>query len=51
MSCSHASSPAQFVTPYRKSRRTKNDRADAETIATVARQGNMRVVSFKSVDW
>lgn len=41
---------AQFVTPFRKSSRTKNDRADAEAIATAARQGNMRFVPIKSVD-
>lgn len=41
---------AQFVTPFRKGRTTKNDRADAEAIATAARQGNMRFVPVKSVD-
>jgi transposase len=41
---------AQFVTPFRKGRRTKNDRADAEAIATAARQGNMRFVPVKDVD-
>ncbi|MEO6798994.1 MAG: IS110 family transposase, partial [Rhodanobacter sp.] len=41
---------AQFVTPFRKARKTKNDRADAEAIATAARQGNMRFVPVKSVD-
>ena len=41
---------AQFVTPFRKSRTTKNDRNDAEAIATAARQGNMRFVPVKSVD-
>jgi transposase len=41
---------AQFVTPFRKSRGIKNDRNDAEAIATAARQGNMRFVSVKSVD-
>lgn len=41
---------AQFVTPFRKGRRTKNDRADAEAIATAARQGNMRFVPVKSID-
>ena len=41
---------AQFVTPFRKGRKTKNDRADAEAIATAARQGNMRFVPVKSVD-
>lgn len=41
---------AHLVTPYRKSRRTKNDRNDAEAIATAARQGNMRFVPVKSVE-
>ena len=41
---------AQFVTPFRKGRKTKNDRADAEAIATAARQGNMRFVPAKSID-
>ena len=41
---------AQFVAPFRKSRTTKNDRNDAEAIATAARQGNMRFVPMKSVD-
>src|SRR5207245_11129055 len=41
---------AQFVTPFRKSRSSKNDRNDAEAIATAARQGNMRFVSVKPVD-
>jgi transposase len=41
---------AQFVTPFRKSSRSKNDRADAEAIATAARQGNMRFVPVKSID-
>ena len=41
---------AQFVKPFRKGSKTKNDRADAEAIATAARQGNMRFVSVKSVD-
>ena len=41
---------AQFVTPFRKSRGIKNDRNDAEAIATAARQGNMRFVPVKSVD-
>jgi transposase len=39
---------AQFVTPFRKSRSTKNDRNDAEAIATAARQGNMRFVPVKT---
>ena len=41
---------AQFVKPFRKSRTAKNDRNDAEAIATAARQGNMRFVPVKSVD-
>jgi transposase len=41
---------AQFVTPFRKSRAVKNDRNDAEAIATAARQGNMRFVPIKTVD-
>jgi transposase len=41
---------AQFVGPFRKSRTTKNDRNDAEAIATAARQGNMRFVPVKSVE-
>ena len=41
---------AQFVKPFRKSGRTKNDRADAEAVATAARQGNMRFVPVKSID-
>ena len=41
---------AQFVTPFRKSRGSKNDRNDAEAIATAARQGNMRFVVVKSVE-
>ena len=41
---------AQFVTPCRKSQRSKNDRNDAEAIATAARQGNMRFVPVKDVD-
>lgn len=41
---------AQFVTPFRKRRAAKNDRNDAEAIATAARQGNMRFVPVKSVD-
>lgn len=41
---------AQFVTPFRKSQTTKNDRNDAEAIATAARQGNMRFVPVKTVD-
>src|SRR3546814_19474092 len=41
---------AQFVAPFRKSRTTKNERNDAEAIATAARQGNMRFVPVKTVD-
>ena len=41
---------AQFVTPFRKSRTSKNDRNDAEAIATAARQGNKRFVPVKSID-
>ena len=41
---------AQFVTPFRKSRTSKNDRNDAEAIATAARQGNMRFVPIKSIE-
>ena len=38
------------MTPFRKSRTLKNDRNDAEAIATAARQGNMRFVPIKSVE-
>lgn len=38
---------AQFVTPFRKSRTSKNDHNDAEAIATAGRQGNMRFVAIK----
>jgi transposase len=41
---------AQFVAPFRKGRKTKNDRADAEAIATAVRQGNTTFVPIKSVD-
>jgi len=41
---------AQFVKPFRKSSRNKNDHNDAEAIATAARQGNMRFVPIKDVD-
>lgn len=41
---------AQFVKPFRKSQAAKNDRNDAEAIATAARQGNMRFVPAKSVE-
>jgi transposase len=37
---------AQFVTPFRKSRTLKNDRNDAEAIATAARQGNIRGLAW-----
>src|SRR5699024_10270813 len=40
----------QFVKPFRKSQLNKNDRNDAEAIATAARQGNMRFVAVKSED-
>jgi transposase len=40
---------AQFVKPFRKSQKTKNDRNDAEAIATAARQGNMRFVPVKTL--
>jgi transposase len=39
---------AGFVKPFRKRQANKNDRNDAEAIATAARQGNMRFVSVKS---
>jgi transposase len=41
---------AQFVKPFRKQRSGKNDRNDAEAIATAARQGNMRFVAIKTVE-
>jgi len=41
---------AQFVSPFRKSQSAKNDRNDAEAIATAARQGNMRFVPVKDTD-
>lgn len=41
---------AQFVKPFRKRLCTKNDPADAEAIATAARQGNMRFVPLKTID-
>ena len=41
---------AQFVKPFRKSSRSKNDHNDAEAVATAARQGNMRFVPVKSLD-
>jgi transposase len=40
---------AQFVKPFRKSSGAKNDRNDAEAIATAARQGNMRFVPAKDL--
>lgn len=40
---------AQFVKPFRKQRCGKNDRNDAEAVATAARQGNMRFVSIKTI--
>lgn len=39
---------AQFVKPFRKGQASKNDRNDAEAIATAVRQGNMRFVPVKS---
>lgn len=36
--------------PLRHSRTAKNDRNDAETIATAARQGNTRLMPVKSVE-
>jgi transposase len=41
---------AQLVKPFRKSQTKKNDRNDAEAIATAARQGNMRIVPIKTLD-
>lgn len=41
---------AQFVKPFRKGRTAKNDRNDAEAIATAARQGNMRFVPVKTIE-
>lgn len=41
---------AQLVKPYCKSQRGKNDRKDAEAIATAARQGNMQFVPIKNID-
>ena len=41
---------AQFVTPFRKRRTSKNDRNDAEAIATAAQQGHMRFVPVKTVE-
>src|SRR5699024_3794146 len=39
-----------FVKPFRKSQSAKNNRNDAEAIATAARQGNMRFVPVKDDD-
>lgn len=39
---------AEFVKPFRKSRRTKNDHNDAEAIAIAAQQPTMRFVTIKS---
>jgi transposase len=41
---------AKLVKPFRKSQSSKNDRNDAEAIATAARQGNMRFVPIKTID-
>lgn len=41
---------AQFVAPFRKRQSAKNDRNDAEAIATASRQGNMRFVPVKSIE-
>lgn len=41
---------AKLVKPFRKSQSSKNDRNDAEAIATAARQGNMRFVPVKTLD-
>lgn len=41
---------AHLVKPFRKSRAIKNDRNDAEAIATAAQQGHMRFVPIKTVD-
>ena len=41
---------AQFVTPFRKRQANKNDRNDAEAIATAARQGNICFVPVKPID-
>lgn len=52
--CEHGLQPklmaAQFVKPFRKSASNKNDRNDAEAIATAARQGNMRFVPIKTIE-
>ncbi|WP_024303498.1 IS110 family transposase [Pseudogulbenkiania sp. MAI-1] len=39
---------AEFVKPFRKSRRTKNDHNDAEAIAIAVQQPTMRFVTIKS---
>jgi transposase len=39
---------AAFVKPFRMRQTSKNDRNDAEAIATAAWQGNMRFVSVKT---
>ena len=41
---------AQFVTPYRKSSRIKNDAADAAAICEAVARPNMRFVPIKSVE-
>lgn len=41
---------AKFVQPFRKSQSSKNDRNDAEAIATAALQGNMRFVPVKTIE-
>jgi transposase len=41
---------AQFVAPFRKSAAAKNDRNDAEAIATATRQGNVRFVAVKTIE-
>jgi len=38
------------VKPLRKAKAAKNNRNDAEAVATAARQGNMRLVPVKGVD-
>lgn len=41
---------AEYVRAFRKNLAIKNDRSDAEAIATASRQGNMRFVAVKSVE-
>jgi transposase len=41
---------ARFVSPFRKSSSSKNDRNDAEAIMTAGSQGNMRFVPVKTID-